>query len=147
MSYVSTDRYTTQAGARITVQIPKGRENVVIEHVTRANDLIYGDYAGVSYASDNGVQRFRSLGTGRNMANAQIVEVPSVELSFFVGDQTGIEPVLRAIYDAHPYEEPVIYIEAVTRALHRQGLDNDNPNRFWNLPKADWVPTEFEMAH
>ena len=50
--------------------------------------------------------------------------------------------VVEAIYDIHPYEEPVIYVAAVTRTLHVRYMDEDNPNRFRNNASEDWVPKE-----
>jgi len=50
--------------------------------------------------------------------------------------------VIEAIYFAHPYEEPVIFVETGMRTLHIRGLDEENPHRFWNAERADWVPEE-----
>jgi hypothetical protein len=53
-----------------------------------------------------------------------------------------LERLIGAIYAAHPYEEPVILVSAGVRTRHITGIDEDNPNRFWNRPTEDWVPTE-----
>ena len=50
--------------------------------------------------------------------------------------------VLRSIYASHPYEEPVVFVETCVRTLHIRGVDEDNPNRFWNNEAEDWVPEE-----
>lgn len=64
-----------------------------------------------------------------------------VELQIFVPKLgADLEPVIRAIYHAHPYEEPVIQLLPAARTRHRRGQDEDNPNRFWNQDAADWVP-------
>ncbi|NND19470.1 MAG: hypothetical protein HKN98_12915, partial [Silicimonas sp.] len=105
--------------------------------------LRYGDYDCVAYRTAAGVQQFRSLGSGRNAATEKVVEVPCVEVSFFIGsNEDRAVAVLRAIYSAHPYEEPVIFVEPCVRTLHIRGMDEDNPNRFWNNEAEDWVPDE-----
>ena len=69
--------------------------------------------------------------------------VSCVELSLFLKpDDALITHVIETIYAAHPYEEPVIFVTPCVRACHIRGLDQDNPNRFWNAAPADWVPPE-----
>lgn len=95
----------------------------------------------MAYWTAPGVQQFRSCAGGHNRASDTAVEVPCVELQVFVGASgADLDPVLRAIYDSHPYEEPVIQMIPAIRSLHIRGVDEDNPNRFWNRPAADWVP-------
>ncbi len=107
------------------------------------NALKYGDYDRVTFRTALGIQQFRSLGSGRNTATERVVEVPCVELSFFIGgDEARAVQTLRNIYAVHPYEEPVIFVEPCVRTLHIRGMDEDNPNRFWNNEAEDWVPEE-----
>ncbi|MEM9604686.1 MAG: hypothetical protein AAGA11_17615 [Pseudomonadota bacterium] len=143
---VRSDRFRVEPGWRIAVQIPADCADTVLDAVRDRAPLRYGDYEAVTYATAEGTQSFRSLGTGRNRANPAPVTVPSVELSFFcVGTPADLDAVLEAIYAAHPYEEPVVYVDRTTRTLHIRGLDEDNPNRFWNRSAApDWVPAEFD---
>ena len=90
-----------------------------------------------------GVQQFRSCGTGRNAATARVVEVACTELSVFLPDDPALTArVLEAVYHAHPYEEPVIFVTPCLRTLHIRGMEKDNPNRFWNNAAEDWVPDE-----
>ena len=92
-----------------------------------------------------GIQHFRSLGSGRNAATEKVVEVPCIELSFFLGsDETKAVQILKNIYAAHPYEEPVVFVEPCVRTLHIRGMDEGNPNRFWNNEAEDWVPQEHQ---
>jgi hypothetical protein len=72
-----------------------------------------------------------------------VVEVPCVELSFFLShDEPKAVQVLKSIYSSHPYEEPVVLVESCLRTLHIRGMDEDNPNRFWNCETEDWVPEQ-----
>jgi hypothetical protein len=41
-----------------------------------------------------------------------------------------LKEVVVAIYQAHPYEEPVMFSQNCTRTLHIRGADIDNLNRF-----------------
>ncbi|SFL23449.1 hypothetical protein SAMN04488518_1259 [Pseudovibrio ascidiaceicola] len=140
---LTTERFTPERGFRITVQIPDQNAQTVVEHVLKETPLRYGDYDSVTFKTATGVQQFRSLGSGRNTATEDVVVVPCMELSFFIlDDDVLVARVVEAIYSAHPYEEPVVFVEACLRTLHIRGLDEDNPNRFWNSAPADWVPEE-----
>ncbi|MEO0401667.1 MAG: hypothetical protein AAF214_04765 [Pseudomonadota bacterium] len=140
MSVLISDRFVAQSGHIITVQVPEAETDRLLTAITAVDPLGYGDYDSVAFASQPGTQSFRALGTGRNAATSDVVTVACVELSFFCASEPA--PVIKAIYDAHPYEEPVIFVTASTRSLHITGMDEDNPNRFWNRPTPDWVPKE-----
>lgn len=138
---LSTDRFTTEQGLHITLQVPEECAPALTQAVLGVDALAYGDYDQVTFQTAAGQQRFRALGCGRNRATAKAVSVACVELCFFLPDDAPrARRVLRAIYDTHPYEEPVIFIRPCLRSLHIRGLDEDNPNRFWNRPAASWVP-------
>lgn len=140
---LQNDRFTPQPSLRITVQLPETHSQKVLDAVIPEDALKYGDYDCVTFKTALGVQQFRSIGTGRNAKTERAVQVPCCELSFFLPyDEKVAVNVLKAIYSAHPYEEPVIAIEPCIRALHIRGLDEDNPNRFWNGSPPDWVPDE-----
>lgn len=142
---LKTNRFTSEPGFRVTVQTPDQNAQTIVENVLAEAPLKYGDYDSVTFKTATGVQQFRSLGSGRNAATETVVEVPCVELSFFLeGSETMVTRVVEAIYSAHPYEEPVVFVEACLRTLHIRGLDEDNPNRFWNSKPADWVPKEHQ---
>ena len=138
---LKNDRFVPEQGAVVSVQVPEMHGQDIIDAVLSQVDLKYGDYDRVCFRSAPGVQMFRSLGQGRNAATEAAVEVPCVELSFFLNvDQEGLIALLQRIYAQHPYEEPVIFVSPCIRTLHIRGLDEDNPNRFWNRDSADWVP-------
>ncbi len=135
----NTERYVAEEGAQVAVQVPQERLEALLAAITAADPLEWGDYDAVSFASQPGVQRFRSLGTGRNPETGGVVTVACIELRFFVA-RTALERVVRAIYGTHPYEEPVVIVTPASRSRHRRGVDEDNPNRFWNSPDETWVP-------
>lgn len=136
-------RFTPEKGLRIIVQVPDSRAQQIVDAVLTTTSLRYGDYDCVTFKTAVGTQRFRSLGSGRNAVTEKVVEVPCVELSFFLpDDDANAVEVLKAVYAAHPYEEPVVYVEACLRTRHIRGMDEDNPNRFWNSPAEEWVPEE-----
>lgn len=138
-----TDRFTSESGVRIIVQVPEPQAQDILDAVTAECALAYGDYDRVSFRTAAGTQQFRSSGAGRNVATLTVVEVPCVELSFFLpGSGSTVVDVLGVIYARHPYEEPVIFVQSCIRTLHIRGMDEDNPNRFWNRARQDWVPGE-----
>jgi len=138
---LKNDRFIPEDGLRIVVQVPDAHVQRIIDAVLTAAPLRYGDYDRVTFSTAPGMQQFRSLGSGRNAATETVVKVPCAELSFFLPrDDAGAVRVLKAIYAAHPYEEPVILVTPCLRTLHIRGLDEDNPNRFWNRDAEDWVP-------
>ncbi|WP_147127170.1 hypothetical protein [Shimia ponticola] len=136
-----TDRYTVETGLLIHLQVPEPAVQAVCAHIRTVTSMTYGDYDAVQFQTAPGRQSFRALGHGRNAPTADIVHVPCVEVSFFITERE-LDATLRAIYHAHPYEEPVIYAQPTLRSLHIRGLDEDNPNRFWNQSTPDWVPDE-----
>ena len=143
MPVLANDRFVPDPGLRIMVQVPDQHARGIVDAVLGESSLAYGDYDSVTFRTTPGCQQFRSLGTGRNAATREVVEVPCVELSFFLGnDETIAVRVLKAVYSAHPYEEPVVLVLPCVRTLHIRGLDEDNPNRFWNRAPEDWVPDE-----
>lgn len=140
---LTTERFIPERGFKVTVQVPDQHAKTITEEILKQTNLQYGDYDRVTFKTAAGVQHFRSLGSGRNAATETVVEVPCVELSFFLAnDEALVARVLETIYAAHPYEEPVVFVEACLRTRHIRGLDEDNPNRFWNSAPADWVPDE-----
>lgn len=137
---LTSERFTTQTGWRVLVQVPEPDCPRVIAAVIAEDPLVWGDYDRVTFATP-GQQQFRSLPGGANAATEEAVSVPCLELSFFLsGDAGRLDPVLHAIYRVHPYEEPVILVLPALRTCHIRGVDEDNPNRFWNRETADWVP-------
>lgn len=138
--HTRSDRFDLEAGTEIKVQVPELHAQPLLRAVYKHDTLRYGHYDHVSFQTALGLQRFRSRPGGRNAASEEVFDVPCVELGFFVADRAAVGPVLEAIYAQHPYEEPVVLIQQVQRARHRPGVDEDNPNKFWNRAAEDWVP-------
>ena len=140
---LNDDRFDTEHGLQIAVQAPPEHLQEILDAVREVDSLQYGDYDAVSYCTAPGTQHFRSLGSGRNAKTRDTVQVECTVITFFVtGTDTHVADILKAIYWAHPYEEPVIFLTPCIRSLHVRGKDEDNPNRFWNRPTKDWVPEE-----
>ncbi|MBC6408493.1 MAG: hypothetical protein GDA40_10500 [Rhodobacteraceae bacterium] len=134
-------RYFVEPGLRLAVQVPEPDADRVLDALVAVDPLVWGDYDQVSFATALGTQTFRSLPGGRNSMTPTRVIVPCVELSVVLPvDPTIMDRAVRAVYRAHPYEEPVIVLTEVQRTRHVSGVDEDNPNRFWNRPDAPWVP-------
>ncbi len=140
---LDNDRFVPEEGLRVVVQVPDTHAQRIVNAVLTEDTLKYGDYDSVTYQTAPGTQQFRSQGSGRNTATEKVVEVPCVELSFFLrGDEVKAVQTLKTIYASHPYEEPVVFVHPCVRTLHIRGVDEDNPNRFWNSDAEDWVPEE-----
>lgn len=140
---LASDRFVSQQGFRIIVQVPDQYSQKIIDEISNVVALKYGDYERVSFKTTPGFQQFKSTGNGRNAATKEVIEVPCAEISFFLDDDKhDCVNVLKAIYFSHPYEEPVVFVQQCTRTLHIKGMDEDNPNRFWNNPPEDWVPKD-----
>ena len=138
---LESTRFGTERGTRILVQVPVTDADRVLEAIVASDPLSWGDYDRVSFISSCGEQRFRSLPGGVNAPTGDVVVVECVEIQVFTTARgADLERLLVSIYDAHPYEEPVIQLMEATRTRHVAGQDEDNPNRFWNRPAPDWVP-------
>ncbi len=124
---LNNDRFIPEEGLRITIQVPDTHTQRIVDAVLTENTLKYGDYDSVTYQTMPGTQQFRSLGSGRNAATEKVVEVPCVELSFFLsGDEAKAVQVLKTIYASHPYEEPVIFVTPVQKlpSMHSTAFGN-----------------------
>lgn len=139
---IPSPRFDTEQGYEISVQVPLSHAEPLLAVIQHSCPLRYGPYDKVSFQSALGLQRFRALPGGRNAVTKGVVAVPCVELSFFVANTEDLPRVVEAIYDQHPYEEPVIFVRDSLRTLHRTGTDEDNPNKFWNRAAEDWIPDE-----
>ncbi len=128
---LDTDKFVPEEDMRIIVQVPDTHSQRIADAVLAKGALKCGDYDSITYRTTTGTQKLRSLGSGRNSAIMQVVEVRCVELLFFLGgDEAKTVQVLKAIYASHPYEEPVVIVDPCIRTFHIRGMDEDNSNRF-----------------
>ncbi|UWQ91811.1 hypothetical protein QEZ52_19335 [Aliisedimentitalea scapharcae] len=141
MHDLKSERFTVETGTHILVQVPQEAADRVLQAILSRDILPWGDYDQVSFTTQPGQQQFRSLPKGVNAPTDHAIKVACVELQVFTCARgANLEPILRAIYDVHPYEEPVIQLIDATRTRHNRGMDEDNPNRFWNGDPQEWVP-------
>ncbi len=140
-------RYWSEWGHLMVIEVPEARAEQVIAAIVAVDPLQHGDYDRVTFASAAGQQSFRPRDGARNMATDDVMTVPCQRLSFFVRtDEAAMAAVLGAVYAAHPYEEPVIYLQPTVRMRAVRGSDDANPNRFWNGAAEEWVPAPHRMA-
>ena len=136
-----SDRFTVETGFNLAVQVPNEHAKRLLDCILIQTGLEYGLYDRVTFRTSPGVQTFRALPESRNAVTLDALEIPCVEVSFFLpNDETLLTTVLETIYRVHPYEEPVLHVTAALRTLHIPGMDEDNPNKFWNKANEDWVP-------
>ena len=147
MTVPETSLFRSETVYRVAVQVPEADEPRLREAILAADALLFGNYDSVTFTTQPGTQRYRSLGTGRNAPTGGVVEVPCVELAFLAPhDPAVLTQVLQAIHQAHPYEEPVVVVTEALRTMHVPGSVEDNPNKFWNRPEAGWVPGDLRTA-
>jgi hypothetical protein len=84
-----------------------------------------------------------------------VIEVPAARVAQILAVITAVHPLRhgdhdeitfasasgqQAVYLAHPYEEPVVYLLPTVRLPPVRRYDDSNPNRFWGCAAEDWVP-------
>lgn len=141
MAELVSSRFKVEIGHRLLVQVLQPDAARVLDALLLIDPMAWRDYDRVSFMTGPGEQKFCARSGSRNVPTAETVSVPCVELQLFTcADMQELEALIHAIYDTHPYEEPVIQIVKAQGTRHIPGLDEDNPNRFWNRETADWVP-------
>ena len=64
-------------------------------------------------------------------------KLPSDEISFTLPrDEQMMAAVIEAIFESHPYEEPVILIQLVLSTRFKYETAQDNPNKWWHRPEV-----------
>jgi hypothetical protein len=141
---LETESLRIEAGYRVLIQVPENHVVDLLEAVSVIDPLAYGHYDRVSFRSTPGLQNFRPRPGARGGAFSDTFEVPCLELSFLVSDdRPKLGRILEALYQAHPYEEPVILIQEVLSTRFRNGEGSRaNPKKYWNRPDLAWVPEE-----
>ncbi len=103
---------------KIIVFVPSGHADAVSRAMHDAGAGCVGRYSDVS---------FRTSGTGYFTcgndthpaigAPGQAVETPEVRLEMVVSEQN-LKPVLRAVHETHPYEEPAVDVFRLSSDVH-----------------------------
>ncbi len=124
----------------VRVQVPSNDVTAVLAAITRVCRLKYGRYEQVAFRYNSGTQQFKPL-EGSKSGETELIYVPSDEVSFTVPkENNSIRQVVEAIFESHPYEEPVILISEIMSTRFKYNIASDNPNKWWNRPDLDWVP-------
>lgn len=122
----------------VRVQIPTDEVSTVLEAIIKVSPLRYGNYEQVAYRCSAGTLQFKPL-EGSKPGDDDLIHIPCDELSFTVPkNDKMITSVIEAIYQNHPYEEPVIIIQEVMSTRFKYGQTNDDQNKWWNRPEIDW---------
>ena len=135
---LETKSATIEHEYHVRVQIPPGDVTAVLEAIIEAWPLRYGNYEQVAFRYNAGTLQFKPLEESMS-GQAELLQVPCDEVSFTVPkhDET-IAAVIEAIYQSHPYEEPVILIQEVISTRIKQRARSDDRNKWWNRPEVDW---------
>jgi len=118
---LETKNATIQDEYFFRVQIPADGVSQVLEAIIQVTPLVYGNYERVSFTCRNGLQQYKPL-VGSKMGEGDVINIVSDEISFTVPkhDQT-IKAVIDAVFESHPYEEPVILIQDVMSTRFKYG--------------------------
>ena len=110
---LETKNATVQDECLFRVQIPSDDVPRVLNAIAKATSLRYGNYERVSFRCCQGMQQYKPL-AGSKTGEAELVNILSDEISFTVPRHAKtITAVIDALFESHPYEEPVILIQDV----------------------------------
>lgn len=129
---LETDSASLAAEYLVHVQIPPDEVARVLAAITSITPLKYGNYEQVAFRSNTGTLQFKSL-EGSKPGATDLFQLPSDEISFSLPqDDQILAAVIEAIFESHPYEEPVILIQPVMSTRFKYGTAKDNPNKWWH---------------
>lgn len=137
-----TTHATIEHGYLFRVQIPTDDVSAVLDAIVEVSSLRYGNYEQVAFRSSTGSQQFKPL-EGSMPGETGLITISCDEISFTVpkNDET-VAAVIEAIFQSHPYEEPVILIQEVMSTRFKYGQSADNRRKWWNRPEVDWDSTD-----
>src|SRR5580692_7278754 len=116
----------------VVVHAPIADVAKVLKSVAAAVGLEYGKYDQVAYTDAVGLEQFRPIDGSKAGPQKQLSRQATKVVSFSVPhDDAVLQKALEAVYAAHTYEEPVIYVSEVWRT-RSTNPDEQNPNRWWN---------------
>jgi hypothetical protein len=109
--------YRLERAYQVRVHVPSDSVNKVLQSLVAAVGLKYGNYDQVAYIDAKGVEQYRPLAGSKSGAQQDVTATPSKVLTLSLPhDAAVLQKAVDAIYRAHPYEEPVIYITEVWRS-------------------------------
>jgi hypothetical protein len=121
----------------VSVNVPSESAEKVLRSITDSVPLEYGKYDHVAFRSATGVEQFPPLQGSRAGEQAVLSEVPTTRITFAIPEDFNLlHKVIAAIRYAHPYEEPVVHVEAGWMSRAKASGDESNPNRWWNQPQS-----------
>lgn len=124
--------YRLERAYYVVVHAPVADVDKVMKSVVAAVGLEYGKYDHVAYIDAPGLELFRPLDGSKAGAQSRVSRQPTKVVSFSLAHDTALlQKALDAVYAAHSYEEPVIYVSEVWRS-RSTSPDESNPNRWWN---------------
>jgi len=124
--------YRLERAYFVVVHVPEVDVDKVMKSLVAAVGLEYGKYDQVAYIDALGLEQFRPLGGSKAGAQSRATRQPTKVVSFSLAHDTALlKKALDAVYTAHSYEEPVIYVSEVWRS-RSTNADASNPNRWWN---------------
>jgi hypothetical protein len=114
----------------VTAHVPNEIVDKVLNAVVSAVGLDYGKYDQVAFLDASGREQFRPREGSKAGAMKKAVRPPTTSVSFSVPhDSAVLKAALDAVYKAHNYEEPVIYVSEVWRT-RSTATDEANLNRW-----------------
>ncbi|WP_353571058.1 hypothetical protein [Candidatus Albibeggiatoa sp. nov. BB20] len=130
---IKGDGYQFQHVYLVEIHVPNANVNKVIEALVAAVSLDYGKkYDQVLYIDSPGLEHFRPKGNSKGGKHTAALEDPSTRITFSIPhDNELLQKAVNAMYKAHSYEEPVVYVKELWRTQATNAGDN-NPNRWWN---------------
>jgi len=135
LAQLETENASIVAEYLVRVQIPPDDVTRVLAAITSIAPLRYGKYEQVAFRSNTGTLQFKPL-EGSKPGETDLFQLPSDEISFTLPqDNQILAAVIEAIFESHPYEEPVILIQPVMSTRFNYGTAKDNPNKWWRRPE------------
>ncbi len=124
--------YRLERAYFVMVHVPAADVDKVMKSLVGAVGLEYGKFDQVAYIDARGLEQFRALAGSKAGAQSRATREPTRVVSFSLTHDTALlQKALDAVYAAHVYQEPVIYVNEVWRT-RSTNPDESNPNRWWN---------------
>lgn len=129
---ITGQSYRLEPAFLVNVHVPSEDVEKVLAAAVAAAGLDYGKYDQVAYLDAPGLEQYRPREGSKAGPRVAAERRPTTNLSFSLPrDPVLLKRALDAVYAAHSYEEPVVYISEVWRT-RSTNPDDANPNRWWN---------------